>query len=63
MIVSYFEWVQDRQGYFWKESEVNERLDEQLLANFAIVRERAATAGTGYRTAAYAIAISRVTAR
>ena len=28
---SYFEWVQDRQGYFWKESEVNERLEEIMV--------------------------------
>ena len=41
VIVSYFEWVQDRQGYFWKESEVNERLEELLLANFREVRESA----------------------
>ena len=31
VIVSYFEWVQDRQGFFWKEAEVNERLAEQLI--------------------------------
>ena len=61
VIVSYFEWVQDRQGYFWRESEVNERLAEVLLSNFAIVRERAAQSGASYRAAAYAVAIGRVT--
>ncbi len=60
VIVSYFEWVQDRQGYFWRESEVNERLAEVLLTNFAVVRERAAASGTSYRSAAYAVAIDRV---
>ncbi len=30
---SYFEWVQDRQGYFWKESMVNERLEEIMIAS------------------------------
>src|SRR5206468_3311664 len=32
--VSYFEWVQDRQGYFWKESVVNERLGDYMTASF-----------------------------
>ena len=31
---SYFEWVQDRQGYFWKESEVNERLEDIMITAF-----------------------------
>jgi glutamate dehydrogenase (NAD(P)+) len=59
--VSYFEWVQDRQGYFWRESEVNERLAEVLLTNFTAVREVAHTRGVPYRTAAYMVAIDRVT--
>jgi glutamate dehydrogenase (NAD(P)+) len=61
VIVSYFEWVQDRQGYFWKEAEVNERLEEQLLANFRVVREVALARNIPYRTAAYMVAIDRVT--
>ncbi len=61
VIVSYFEWVQDRQGYFWKESEVNERLEELLLTNFRKVREVALTLKIPYRTAAYVVAIERVT--
>ena len=60
VIVSYFEWVQDRQGYFWRESDVNERLGEQLLVNFAAVRELAAKHRVSYRTAAYVVAIDRV---
>ena len=60
VIVSYFEWVQDRQGYFWRESDVNERLGEQLLGNFAAVRELAAKHRVSYRTAAYVVAIDRV---
>ena len=35
---SYFEWVQDRQGYFWQEEVVNERLDEILVKSFEHVR-------------------------
>jgi glutamate dehydrogenase (NAD(P)+) len=58
--VSYFEWVQDRQGYFWRESEVNERLREVLIDNFAVLREISASRGITYRTAAYMVAIDRV---
>jgi len=32
--VSYFEWVQDRQGYFWNENLVNERLREIMVEQF-----------------------------
>ena len=58
--VSYFEWVQDRQGYFWRESEVNERLRDQLLDNFRVVRDLAQRRNTTYRTASYMVAIDRV---
>ncbi len=58
--VSYFEWVQDRQGFFWKEAEVNERLKEMLLTNFHVVRELALQRRVTLRTAAYMVAIERV---
>ncbi|GAC1415594.1 MAG: Glu/Leu/Phe/Val dehydrogenase [Candidatus Velthaea sp.] len=58
--VSYFEWVQDRMGYFWKESEVNERLKEQLISNFHELRRVAQLRNVPYRTAAYMVAIERV---
>jgi len=58
--VSYFEWVQDRMGYFWKESEVNERLEETLIANFEELRALAKRHNTPYRTAAYMLGINRV---
>jgi glutamate dehydrogenase (NAD(P)+) len=58
--VSYFEWVQDRQGYFWTEAVVNERLKELLLSNFHVVRELAQARHVPLRTAAYMIAIERV---
>jgi glutamate dehydrogenase (NAD(P)+) len=61
VIVSYFEWVQDRQGYFWKEAEVNARLEEQLLTNFRVIRNAAQARNIPYRTAAYMVAIDRVT--
>ncbi len=59
--VSYFEWAQDRAGYFWKESEVNERLADILLTNFDIVRDVARARRISLRTAAYVLAIDRVT--
>ena len=58
--VSYFEWAQDRSGYFWKESEVNERLADVLNENFARVSEIAQMRGVTLRTAAYMLAINRV---
>ena len=58
--VSYFEWAQDRAGYFWKESEVNERLADVLLDNFAAIRTIAQLRRVPYRTAAYMVAIDRV---
>jgi glutamate dehydrogenase (NAD(P)+) len=58
--VSYFEWAQDRAGYFWKESEVNERLADVMLGNFAKVSELAQRRGVPLRTAAYMVAIDRV---
>jgi glutamate dehydrogenase (NAD(P)+) len=58
--VSYFEWAQDRAGYFWKETEVNERLADVLLENFAKVRSLAQLRNVPLRTAAYMLAIDRV---
>ncbi|MDQ2663852.1 MAG: Glu/Leu/Phe/Val dehydrogenase [Candidatus Eremiobacteraeota bacterium] len=58
--VSYFEWVQDRMGLFWKESEVNARLEDILLTNFAELRKIAEQHNTPYRTAAYMLGIDRV---
>jgi glutamate dehydrogenase (NAD(P)+) len=58
--VSYFEWAQDRAGYFWKESEVNERLADVMIENFTKVSELAALRGVPLRTAAYMVAIDRV---
>ena len=58
--VSYFEWVQDRQGYFWKEAEVNERLKDTLISNFHVVRDLSQARNITLRTAAYMVAIERV---
>jgi len=58
--VSYFEWVQDRGGFFWRESEVNERLKEILERSFDDVVSYAETNGVNNRIAAYMLAIDRV---
>jgi len=57
---SYFEWVQDRQGYFWKESEVNDRLGDIMVTAFDDVVRYAETHGVNNRIAAYMLAIDRV---
>ncbi len=58
--VSYFEWVQDRQGYFWSESEVNTRLKEVVEHSFGEVVRYAETHQVNNRVAAYMLAIDRV---
>src|SRR5579871_6464430 len=58
--VSYFEWVQDRQGYFWSEQVVNDRLEEIMRESFADVVRFAETHGVNNRIAAYMLAIDRV---
>jgi glutamate dehydrogenase (NAD(P)+) len=57
---SYFEWVQDRQGYFWKESVVNEHLSDIMVTAFADVVRYSETHGVNNRIAAYMLAIDRV---
>lgn len=57
---SYFEWVQDRQGYFWRESEVNDRLEHKMVEAFNRVRQTSVKYKCDLRTAAYIVAISRV---
>ena len=58
--VSYFEWVQDRQGFFWRESEVNERLQDVMENSFDEVVRYAETHGVNNRIASYMLAIDRV---
>src|SRR5256714_1689842 len=57
---SYFEWVQDRYGYFWTEREVNERLEAKMCEAFNAVLQTALRFRVDMRTAAYIVAISRV---
>jgi glutamate dehydrogenase (NAD(P)+) len=58
--VSYFEWVQDRQGFFWRESEVNERLMDIMVNAFDVVVKYAETHKVNNRIASYMVAIDRV---
>jgi glutamate dehydrogenase (NAD(P)+) len=57
---SYFEWVQDRYGYFWSEREVNERLESKMVEAFDDVLKMSLKYKTDMRTAAYIVAINRV---
>jgi glutamate dehydrogenase (NAD(P)+) len=58
--VSYFEWVQDRMGYFWREDVVNERLQDKMVASFNDLCRYADSHAVDTRTAAYMLAIDRV---
>jgi glutamate dehydrogenase (NAD(P)+) len=58
--VSYFEWAQDRQGFFWKESEVNERLGDYMTNSFHEVLRYSESHSVNMRIASYMLAIDRV---
>ncbi len=58
--VSYFEWVQDRYGYFWTEKEVNERLEAKMCEAFNAVLATSKEHKVDMRSAAYIVAIKRV---
>jgi glutamate dehydrogenase (NAD(P)+) len=58
--VSYFEWVQDRQGFFWNEDLVNSRLEEIMLESFDFVTAYGERHKVDNRTAAYMLALDRV---
>ena len=57
---SYFEWVQDRYGYFWTVEDVNLRLEKKMSEAFAEVLKTAMDYKVDLRTAAYIVAIHRV---
>jgi glutamate dehydrogenase (NAD(P)+) len=58
--VSYFEWVQDRGGYFWSEESVNDRLTDIMTRSFGDVLKLSLQHKVNMRTAAYMLSISRV---
>jgi glutamate dehydrogenase (NAD(P)+) len=57
---SYFEWVQDRYGYFWEEKDVNDRLEKKMCEAFEAVLKTSIKYNVDMRTAAYIVAIQRV---
>lgn len=58
--VSYFEWVQNKAGYYWSENEVNSKHDEKMEIAFAHVWENAAKFKTSMRIAAYVTALQKI---
>ena len=60
VIVSYFEWVQDLQFYFWEENEVNERLHRVITRAYLDVAATAKEHGSSLREAAMVLAVGRV---
>lgn len=60
VIVSYFEWVQDRIGYFWDEDDVNSRLNRLMTEAFDNVYNTAVEYNTTFRLGAYVYAIDKV---
>lgn len=60
VIVSYFEWVQDLQSFFWEESEVDQRLHRLMVRGFQEVLACAERENVGLRDAAYTVGVSRV---
>ena len=58
--VSYFEWVQDLQGFFWDEDQVNNQLERIIKRAFNEVNEAAVREKVDRRTAAYMLAVKRV---
>jgi glutamate dehydrogenase (NAD(P)+) len=57
---SYFEWVQDRYGYFWEEKDVNDRLEKKMCEAFDAVLKTSIRYNVDLRTGAYIVAIQRV---
>jgi glutamate dehydrogenase (NAD(P)+) len=60
--VSYFEWVQNREGYYWSEDIVNERLRDVMIRSFTDVVSYAKAHNVNMRTAAYMLSVDRVAA-
>ncbi len=61
MTVSFFEWVQNKQNFRWEEHEINRRLDHAMTEAFAKIWEMHKERGIPLRTAAFVIALQRVT--
>lgn len=60
VIVSYFEWVQNQQAYYWTEEEVNSKLKQKITSAFESVHDCREKLGCSYRTAAFAVSLKRM---
>lgn len=60
VVVSYFEWVQSREGYWWSEDEVLSRLEKRMVRSYERVRDLSREKNVTLRQAAYGLAVSRV---
>ncbi|WP_134699398.1 Glu/Leu/Phe/Val dehydrogenase [Ammoniphilus sp. YIM 78166] len=60
VIVSYFEWVQNNQGYYWSEEEVEEKLEKILISSFSNVYRTAEQKGIDMRLSAYMVGLRRM---
>jgi glutamate dehydrogenase (NAD(P)+) len=60
VIVSYFEWVQDKQNYFWSAEEVKSNLNEIMMRSFREVEHMATSKKVSWREAAHMIGVGRV---
>jgi glutamate dehydrogenase (NAD(P)+) len=58
--VSYYEWVQDQNSFFWSERQINETLEQTMQTAFNLVHETATRYNTDMRTGAYILAVARV---
>jgi len=58
--VSYYEWVQDQNSFFWSEKQINETLEQTIRTAFKAVHDTASTYKTDFRTGAYILAVARV---
>ncbi|MHB8599327.1 MAG: Glu/Leu/Phe/Val family dehydrogenase [Ktedonobacteraceae bacterium] len=58
--VSYFEWVQDLQRFFWAENEINDRLETLMMRSYRAVKQKAEEQDTSLRMGAYLLAVARV---
>ncbi len=60
VIVSYFEWLQNKRSEFWDLEEVDQKLHKLMIRSYERVRDTAAAYNTDWRTAAYIVALSRL---
>ena len=58
--VSYYEWVQDQNSFFWSERQINDTLEQTMQTAFNSVQETAERYNTDMRTGAYILAVGRV---